>query len=688
MLSENAVMAWVGQKVESAINDEDGDLSDRRQTLLNYYRGEPYGNERKGYSKIVTREAFETVEWAMPLVLKALTAEDATMYFDPQNEGDVEAAEQETAYCRHIIMKKNKGFLELHQWLKDALMYPNGYLKVYPEKKLKRKLKEYKGLTMEQAKIVSSGEYVDVIGRSEPYTKQVEDELGNPIEIQCIDIKLRCREETQQIRIEAIPPEQVLIDDQVRSIDIDRANFVSHRVKRSKTELLDMGFDGDKLERVGSSQDYTWNDETVNRLFHEDENPEDGEEESGAMQNFWLHESYGWLDYDEDGVAEYRRIVTVGGTVFENEEIDYQPMIALSSILMSHQHAGISLIEAVDDLQLIMSTLWRNVLNNIYRINTPRKYVNEQALLEDGSTYDAMMDAQAEIIPVRGDPNAATKQEVIPSLVGEILPAAQALDDRVATRTGIAPNISLDPANMQQSTMGAFMGALEKANERLDMLIRVFAETGMRPLLQKTHYCVRHYQDVAGVFKMRGNWVDVDPQAWEEREDMTVNVGLGFNSKSQMLQILMGLLDLQKEALPTGMADMPKLYKTLEKLLDTVGLNAFEFFNDPSSPDFQAPQPQPDPMIELAKADLEQKAQGQQIDAQKAQAEEQRKTQEMYLKYGDMQAQLAKLMEEIENLRADRGLTEAQRLKVLADADAQDTETALLQSGVRELLAG
>ena len=138
-MSESQVVGFLGRKIWQAMNDEDGDISDVREENFNYYIGAEYGNERAGYSKFVTREVLETVEWVLPSVLRVFLSGDNIVEFEPLTPKDEKQAQQETDIANYFIMRANNsgqgGFLPLHHWMKDALMYPNGYLKVYIEEK-------------------------------------------------------------------------------------------------------------------------------------------------------------------------------------------------------------------------------------------------------------------------------------------------------------------------------------------------------------------------------------------------------------------------------------------------------------------------------------------------------------------------------------------------------------------------
>lgn len=640
-MSENQIRGFIGRKVYQSMNDEDGDLSQVRQENFNYYIGSEYGNEKDGYSKHVTREVLETIEWVLPSILRVFTAGDKIVVFDPATPEDEAAADQETDITNYYILKGNRGrgFLSLHHWVKDTLMYPNGYIKVHVEEKLTTSIGTLKGLTPMAVQMVVDDPDTEIIaqetrtvyvqavppppepgpdGQQAPPPQGPQAMVTEPVEV--FDLKIRSEKITMELRLDPVPPEECLVDNNCTTLDLDESDFVCHRTQKSYSQLVNEGYDQDKLDQVGSSEDYQWNDERTNRLFYEDEDPDASDENDASMRQFWVHECYAWLDVDGDGIAEYRRIDMIGGDIFENEETDYQPLVAMSSILMPHKHNGMSYADIVKDLQILQSVLTRQLLDNTYKINVRRKVFSEDALTEDGSTMEAMLNTQAEFIPVRGAAQNAMVPEPTHSIIGDLLPVIQHVTESKKVRTGVSPELSLDPSILQEATFGAFQGALEQASQRVEMLVRILAETGFRFLMLKVHQLLRTNWDIAKAIKIRGKWVDVDPQGWRDRTDLTVNVGLGFNNKQQMLGLLVQLLGIQKEAIAGGLATPSKLYNTLEKLVNSGGLgDVTQYFVDPESPEYKEPQPPPDPQMILAEAQAKALEAKSQTDAQELQ---------------------------------------------------------------------
>lgn len=754
-MSESQIVGFLGRKIWQAMNDEDGDLSQVRQENFNYYIGDKYGDEREGYSKFVTREGLEVIEWVLPSVLRVFLSGDQIVSFEPTTPDDEDASKQETEITNHFVMKANNGgeggFLTLHHWMKDCLMYPNGYIKAYMNECERTDVGVVTGINEIGVQMIAEDPDVEILEQRSrmiqvpappqppmpaappqgmppgmppdpnmqmpPQGMQQQPQAAQPltqgsvpgpgmVPLEVFDLKIRTTKQITELRIQAVPPEECLVDNDCQSLNLDEADFVCHRVRKTYTQLVNEGYDADELDSVGLGEDYQWNDERVNRLFYEDEDPDAEDEDDPSMRTFWVHECYAWFDFDGDGLGEHRRVILIGDRVFENEETNYQPMIAMSSILMQHKHTGMSYMDIVKDLQILQSVLTRQLLDNIYRINVRKKYFSEDSLTEDGSTMEALLNTQAEFVPVRGVAANAVVPDQAPSIVGEILPVIQHVSERVAVRSGVTPESGVAANDLQEVRQEVFSNALDRASQRIEMLVRIFAETGYRQLMLKVHQLLRSHWDIEKSVKIRGEWIDVDPQGWRDRTDMTVEVGLGFHTKQQQMGMLVQLLQMQKEAAGQGMADPAKIYHGLEKLVNAAGIgDVRSFFIDPESPEFQPPEPPPDPNMILAQAQADalgreqtRKEQEVQInaqtnaaksqadaakataDAEKSQTEAKLKIRELALREIELKQsgalQAGELDAKIANIEADTQLKKAQADKAMAEGAATAVEAS------------
>src|SRR5690606_27400208 len=104
-----------------------------------------------------------------------------------------------------------------------------------------------------------------------------------------------------------VPPEEFLISRDARSIE--DARCVTHRTKKTITELIEMGYPRKTVESLsGGDTDAEWQDERLARYDDIDEDVESIDDAiDPSMRKVWLREAYIRVDYDQDGKAEMRR---------------------------------------------------------------------------------------------------------------------------------------------------------------------------------------------------------------------------------------------------------------------------------------------------------------------------------------------------------------------------------------------
>jgi len=690
-MDESQVVSIVRGKINDCLNESGGEISETRMENYDYYVGREYGNERDGFSSVVTRESMEAVEWALPSIMRVFTSSNEVVKYEPVGPEDEQEARQQTQISNHYLTRENNAFLALYNWFKDTLMYPNGYIKLFMDERVVTRTEEFKGLDMMQLQaamvnLAQEGE-VEVVEQESAYEEVMTD--GYASQTETFSVKLRVTKQICEPKLVNIPPDELLVAENCFSIDLDEADFLCHRVKKTYSELVEMGYDRDMLEDVGSGSNQ-FDEEDENKLFSEDE--DDVDESDPSMRLYTVNECFLKIDEDGDGIAEHRKICLIGSTIFADEEINYQPFVALTTVPLPHQHPGMSMIDMVKDIQKIKSTLMRNMLDNIYKANVRRKYVGDAFISDEAGTLDVLLDTASEFIPAR-DPSALREEQVQP-IVSEILPVIKTMDEVQGIRTGVTPQLSLDPNILRETTMGAYQSAISQASQRIEMIVRIFGETGVKQLFIKMHQLLRTTVDKDRTIRIRGEWVAFNPANWSERNNVTVEVGLGYNSKAEELQMLNNLLTIQKEAAQHGLATPGNVYNTLDRIVELGNVGETQtFFTDPAT----VPPKQPaGPTVaeQLAMTDLQMRQAESQANLQMKSNEMQMKQQsaaveaqtKMAMDQQKMQMQIAELQAKLAEMDADKKLKEAQTYKTLEEARGLDLENDGTETGVVDLL--
>lgn len=621
-MTDIELLAIVQAHRADSLGVEDGELSNERAIALDRYHGRPYGNEMEGRSSIVSKDLSEAVDWAMPAIMRIFTQSGKVAEFDPVGPEDEQQAEIETAYVNQVIMRDNNGWIVLHDAIKDTLLLKNGYVKHWWEETEKIEEPEYEGLFIQQVQqllgdLEKSGAEVKITGQEEHI---IETPQG-PMPV--YDLELKIKRKQGKVRIEAVPSEEVRVSRKCRG-SLQDSPFVEHVTRKTRSDLIEMGMDREFVDTLPAYN--VTNNST--QSFSLDSVSDESNSSTGtsyndrAMDEIEYCEAYIRTDWDGDGVAELRKVVTVGNKIPDGEEWNEPiPEVAITGFVakrVPHRHVGESLYDDMGDLMEIKTTLLRQLFDNIYRTNDNQWAVNERVNLKDFMTSLPGGIKRIEgIEPVEGAFAALNS----PSIVGDILPVIDYVDGIKEGRTGITKASSgLDPDLLQNVTKGAYLENQNRASQKAEMIVRLIAETGVKELVLRVHSLLCRYQDQPRVMKMMGKYMTCNPAEWRERTDLTVKVGLGTGNEEDKQNKLMMISQMQRDMLaPLGLIDAKQGFALFSDIAKTMGFDTPDkYAMSPDSPEFQQKKanPQPDPAIQLEQAKLQAQTQGKQAELQ------------------------------------------------------------------------
>ena len=630
-ITNESLVSIIQAHRRDSLGVEDGELSNERAVALDRYHGRPYGNEMEGRSAIVSRDLSEAVDWAMPAIMRIFTQSGSIAEFDPVSEDDEKQAETETDYVNQVIMKDNPGWIVLHDAIKDTLLLKNGYVKHWWEETEKIEEPCYKGLSIDQvqqlmAELQQDGAEVEIKAQEESV---VMTEMGlMPV----FDIELKIKRKKGKVHLEAVPCEEVRVSKKCRG-SLQDSPFVEHVTKKTRSDLIEMGMDRAFVDELPAYAITSTSTQQTSRDSVSDETNTDGSSNSDrSMDEIEYCEAYIKVDCDDDGVAELRRVVTVGNKVPDGEEWNKPiPECALTGFVakrVPHRHVGESLYDELADLAEMKTTMLRQMFDNIYATNNTQWLVNERVNLTDFLTSLPGGVKRIEgVDPVQG----AVMPHVAQPIIGQILPVIDYIDGIKENRTGINKASSgMDPDTLNNVTKGAFMENMNRSSQKIEMITRLIAETGVKEMVLRVHSLLIRYQDKQRIIRMKGKYVPVNPQEWKERTDLTVKVGLGTGNEEDKQRKLMMIADLQGKMLgPLGLVDAPHAFSLFADVVKTLGFESPDkYAMSPESPEYQAMKSKPKPpppeiMIEQMRQQGKQKS--DQMNAQLNDQQQQRK---------------------------------------------------------------
>ena len=632
-MDDDEVKSILTSELDDAIDFIDNTISPVRAMAEKYYLGEEFGNEEEGRSQVVSMDVRDTIEGILPSLMRIFTGGEHIVEFAPNGPEDTEIAKQATDYCNYIFMRDNPGFSVLYQAFKDSLMKKVGFIKFYWDVSDKVEGIYYTGLTEEALNVLNSEENVSL---DEIEMIEENDEQGNLLSVTYNVKGVRITPEGR-IKIEAVPPEEFLISRNAK--DLESAELVAHRRYLTLSELVEMGYDYDDVEQhVTNETEFDFNPESEVR------NPSLSDmqvNDDPTMRRALYIESYVKMDVDGDNRAELRKICTIGDDyeVYRNTPCDAVPFATFMCDPEPHTFFGLSVADLTADIQRIKSSVLRSTLDSLsLSVHQRVAFVEGQANVDDLLNTEI-----GGVIRMRSP--GAVQPFNMPFVGKEAYSMLEYMDLIRENRTGVSRAADgLDPSALQSSTQMAVAQTISAAQQRTELIARLFAEDGMKRLFEGIYRLVVMHQDSERMVKLRNEFVPIDPRFWTTSMDVVANVGLGRGTDMERMAMLRELLAKQEQILAqlgpvNPLVGQEQYYSTLTQLVELAGFkDTTRFFTDPAN--FNPPPPEP------PKPDInEQLIQVQMADIQ---SEMERKMADLELQYQKMQLENDRLRDKQE----------------------------------------
>jgi hypothetical protein len=627
-LDDSEIISMVESEINGSSDYMDSEISSQREKAMEYFYGEPFGNEEDGRSQVVVTDVQDTLMWMMPSLMRIFTAGDKVVRFVPVGPEDEQVAEQATKYVNHVFYKQNDGFMILYNMFLDALMQKVGVVKHYWEDVENTTTETYENLTEQEYSILLQDDEIEIIEHEQTttFTEQVDPTTGQAVEVEETSHNAIIARTVLdgKVTIENVPPEEFLINRGAKTLE--DARFICHRSHKSKSDLIKMGYDPDIVEELSGysegSDAITTSQEYMARHAYDSTGYLGGQAAEDTEMVVQIFESYIRLDMDNSGISVLHKVCHSGTELLDVEPIDHVPFSSVCPIPIPHKFFGLSVAETVQDVQLVRSTLTRNLLDNMYLANNGRFQVVEGQVNID----DLLTNRPGGIVRTRS-PSALTPIAT-PTLSPHSFQMLQYWEDIKSGRTGVNPKTQGLSADVLKShvTTGAVTAALTNSQGRLELIARIFADTGVRNMFKQIYNLVQRYENRKRVVRLNNQYFQIDPSSWKEDLDVDIEVGIGYGDQDVKLQNISNFAGLiEKVATQTqGIVSPQNIYNLTAEIATEMGIkNVDKFISQPSD------EPPPPTMQEqLAQA----QAQALLIDAQASQLQAEVKAKELEIK--------------------------------------------------------
>jgi hypothetical protein len=486
----------------------------------------------------------------------------------------------------HLIKKKNPGFLIFNTWIKDGFLSKVGIVRSWQDATRKTKRERYQGLTDMQVAGLANDPSIQIL------THDAKDDPSAPGQ-SLHDVELVIDQGPVGARIENVEPGAFILSRHAKKMaDV---TCIGELRTYTRSDLVAMEFDRARVEALSDYQ------AASDAFALEADHPTAGDHGEGANQQITLFFGFVKLDFDGDGIAEWRRVFMAGNDILENEEVDDHEYSLWSPILLPHRIIGMALADPVISIQETKTSLTRQYLDSLYLANNPTTYaIDGQVNLDD------LLSTRIGKI-VRMKSAGATGPLTTSLVANESLQGIELMNTVREERVGISRlNQGLDADSLNKTATGAQI-ANTRDQKRALMMLRVFAETGCKDLCRRLLKLTCEYQDKPATIRLRNKWVEYDPRGWSSEMDVNINVGLGTGDKSQTIQFLSMMGAYFQQAAPLGVVTPENVYNLGKMLLKAGNIQGGEtrLLTDPSTADKPAPQKSPEQVLAEMEMELE-----------------------------------------------------------------------------------
>ena len=593
----------------TAAKDMKAAIDARVEERRKIYRGDLFGNEEEGKSKIVVKLAKRQSEWGHAKIKDPFVSTPEIIKCNPITFEDVQAARQNELLLNYQFCRQF-----------DRYKFMTKAIKVLD---VDATLVVQTGWVYEDEEITQMTDVVEV------------DEHGNEFITTQIVPTIRVKKNQPTARV--CRSEDVFIDPTCQD-DIDNAQFV---IFRYETDLSTLKKDGryknlDKLKEAGdelsSDEDFDPEDETEFKFSDK------------ARKKLLVYEYWGNYDIDDDGEVEPIVCAWIGGTIIRLGSNPYPdkkpPFIVVPFSSVPFQLHGENNIDLIEDNQKVTTAITRGIINNMAQSTNGQVGIRKGAL-------DAIQRKKffsGKNFEFNGSP-ADFWQGSFNQIPGSAFDMMALQNNEAESLTGTKAFSQGLTGNSLGNTATSARGVMDATASRTLDTVRNIAENLIKPLMRKwMAYNSEFLSEEEVVRVTNSEFVPI------RRDDLAGNIDIDISistaeDNSMKMQELTFLLQTLGNTLP---------FELTQKVLAQIA----RLSRQPElEKDIEAFKPQPDPMaeqmrqLEMAKLQAEvQYLQARSFAAQASAGEDDADKAEKLAQAELKRAQARKLMSEADNL--------------------------------------
>lgn len=617
-MTDEEILNSITGKLRDAVNWSNSNIALKNEQSLRYYKRSflPGDEKLRGRSKWVSPEVMQRVDWLNAQLCRIFDAPENVCEFLPFGPEDEAIAKQQTQTVNWVLKTKNSHMAILQPWLFNGLLTGLGVVTV-----------EFDVDTVEGLPQLIKNVLNDQLAQ---FTDQEEQGLividsaskprKNAVGVEMRDLKIRKVQKVPTFNVLSVAPEDFIVSKDAKfsheTGGID-ARIQGHRKIVARGDLMEMGFDADKIKRIPAASD------KAEGIALERSKDLDGKQGIGP-DDVEVYQIYTKMRIEGGKARHY--CLSLAGDLNSPVLLDYTevsrfyPYAAFCPFPIADTLFGLGVADKLADDHTLLTRMTRGMLDSLNLATHPVRVVNP-----DATNLDDILNLQPGGVIRSSDPSGGIAYSQAPFSGSAAMPVIQQLSQSLDYSTGVGPSmVSVDASDLSRVTAAGINSRASASQLLVEMISRFFADTGYRALVKIIVDQLIQKPEAAQLLVSRltnSQYIPLDQ--FNPDYDVTTSVAFGVMSRDQSTAQLTNLLTTQMNALQAGLpvVNAQGIYSTLSKLAETAGFkNTDMFFVDPSKlPPPQPPAPPVDPnagLIEVEKVKAQLKAQSDEADRQ------------------------------------------------------------------------
>lgn len=558
------------------IQDEHVTIDNYRSEAYDYFHAEENFSDKlpieQGFSTVVSKDLFSTVSSVIPMLMKPLTDPTNEIFqIEPRTEEDVEPAEDMTILIDYFLRTRNNWTLIVHDFIQDALLGDYGVFGYEWCTEEYKEEKEYEKLTPQELALLSTNAEQKEVTEVIP-----EDDSQNVLYNAKLEVT---KGKYEYPKICALRSEDVKFS--VNTKNVKECSFLYKSCYLEEFEIR-RDYGNDVFEKIKEYKTYYQRgDWDTDNVYYSRLNDLGGETFFYSEQDdLWLfHEIY----YIEQETGKPRKAIICGNYLVSDEDNEYKrPCVVVGNTYrMAHRVIGVSMHKIVKQYQEINTSIFRQVMNNLY-------YRNQGRIVYDPMRMDPQdiidNNQPGGLIPSQGGPGGAYEYMGAEPLPPDLHRYVEFFRDTKEADTGVTRySQGIDAKSLNKTARGMQM-IMSMAQQRIEMMLTFISEA-IKELVTETIFMVERFMKDDVAVRVLNDWKRLRPDNTKGQFDINIKAGIGVTQKDFLVAQIQQMLALFQQVQASGGVNIitpDNIYNALKLLIASMGFQNYrDYITDP-----------------------------------------------------------------------------------------------------------